>query len=92
MNAIEIHKLSKNYGKVQALQEVSFEVQQGELFGLIGPDGAGKTTLFRLLTTLLNPDSGYATIDGYDINKDYLSIRSRVGYMPGRFSSTPTCQ
>ena len=64
MNAIEIHKLSKSYGKVQALQEVSFEVQQGELFGLIGPDGAGKTTLFRLLTTLLNPDSGYATIDG----------------------------
>ena len=89
MNAIEIHKLSKSYGKVQALQEVSFEVQQGELFGLIGPDGAGKTTLFRLLTTLLNPDSGYATIDGYDINKDYLSIRSRVGYMPGRFSLYP---
>lgn len=89
MNAIEIHKLSKSYGKVQALQEVSFEVRQGELFGLIGPDGAGKTTLFRLLTTLLNPDSGYATIDGYDINKDYLSIRSRVGYMPGRFSLYP---
>ena len=89
MNAIEIHNLSKSYGKVQALKNISFEVQQGELFGLIGPDGAGKSTLFRLLTTLLNPDEGSAKIDGLDIVKDYRLIRSRVGYMPGRFSLYP---
>jgi ABC-2 type transport system ATP-binding protein len=64
MNAIEIHNLSKSYGKVQALKNISFEVQQGELFGLIGPDGAGKSTLFRLLTTLLNPDEGSAKLMG----------------------------
>lgn len=89
MNAIEVHNLSKSYGKVNALKEVSFEVQKGELFGLIGPDGAGKTTLFRLLTTLLNPDSGSAMVDGFDIVKDYHSIRSKIGYMPGRFSLYP---
>lgn len=89
MNAIEIHNLSKSYGKVQALKNISFEVQQGELFGLIGPDGAGKSTLFRLLTTLLNPDEGSAKIDGFDMVKDYRLIRSRVGYMPGRFSLYP---
>lgn len=89
MNAIEIHNLSKSYGKVQALKNISFEVQQGELFGLIGPDGAGKSTLFRLLTTLLNPDEGSAKIDGLDMGKDYRLIRSRVGYMPGRFSLYP---
>lgn len=89
MGAIEIHNLSKSYGKVQALDNVSFSVERGELFGLIGPDGAGKTTLFRLLTTLLNPDAGSAKVDGYDIKKDYLAIRSRVGYMPGRFSLYP---
>ena len=89
MNALEIHNLSKSYGKVQALKNISFEVQQGELFGLIGPDGAGKSTLFRLLTTLLNPDEGSAKIDGLDMVKDYRLIRSRVGYMPGRFSLYP---
>ena len=89
MSAIEVHNLSKSYGKVQALDSVSFSVERGELFGLIGPDGAGKTTLFRLLTTLLNPDSGSAEVDGCDIAKDYLAIRSRVGYMPGRFSLYP---
>ncbi len=89
MNAIEIHNLSKSYGKVQALKNILFEVQQGELFGLIGPDGAGKSTLFRLLTTLLNPDEGSAKIDGLDMVKDYRLIRSRVGYMPGRFSLYP---
>lgn len=89
MNAIEIHNLSKSYGKVQALKNISFEVQQGELFGLIGPDGAGKSTLFRLLTTLLNPNEGSAKIDGLDMVKDYRLIRSRVGYMPGRFSLYP---
>lgn len=88
MKAIEIHNLSKSYnkGKTQALSDISLEVERGELFGLIGPDGAGKTTLFRLLTTLLKPDAGSATVDGYDIVKEYRSIRSRVGYMPGRFS------
>ena len=89
MSAIEVHNLSKSYGKVQALDSVSFSVERGELFGLIGPDGAGKTTLFRLLTTLLNPDSGSAEVDGCDTAKDYLAIRSRVGYMPGRFSLYP---
>lgn len=86
MNAITIDNLSKSYGKVKALDGVSFEVHRGELFGLIGPDGAGKSTLFRLLATLLNADSGSALIDGYDIVKDYREIRSRIGYMPGRFS------
>lgn len=91
MKAIEIDNLSKSYnkGKVQALSSVSFEVERGELFGLIGPDGAGKTTLFRLLATLLSPDAGSATVDGYDIVKEYHAIRSRVGYMPGRFSLYP---
>ena len=89
MGAIEIDSLSKRYGNVRALDSVSFMVERGELFGLIGPDGAGKTTLFRLLTTLLNADEGSAKVDGYDIQADYLAIRSRVGYMPGRFSLYP---
>ncbi len=89
MNVIDVNGLSKSFGKVKALESVSFSVKRGELFGLIGPDGAGKTTLFRLLTTLLNPDKGVATVDGLDIIKDYLKIRSRVGYMPGRFSLYP---
>ena len=89
MNAIEIKNISKSYGEIKALDNVSFEVKKGELFGLIGPDGAGKTTLFRLLTTLINPDAGSATVDGLDIMKDYREIRTRVGYMPGRFSLYP---
>lgn len=89
MNAIEIDRLSKRFGDVQALDAVSFSVAKGELFGLIGPDGAGKTTLFRLLATLLTPDGGSARVDEFDIVKDYLSIRSQVGYMPGRFSLYP---
>ena len=88
-NAIEINGLIKCYGKVTALDGVSFDVRQGELFGLIGPDGAGKTTLFRLLTTLLNPDNGTATVDGMDIVAEYKQIREVVGYMPGRFSLYP---
>jgi ABC-type multidrug transport system ATPase subunit len=86
MNAIDVNSLSKSFGEVKALESVSFSVRRGELFGLIGPDGAGKTTLFRLLATLLDPDKGTATVDGLDIVKDYLAIRSRIGYMPGRFS------
>ena len=89
MEAIEVYHISKRFGSVQALDSVSFTVRPGELFGLIGPDGAGKTTLFRLLTTLLTPDSGSAKVDGYDIVRDYLAIRSHVGYMPGRFSLYP---
>ena len=88
-NAIEVRGLTKRYGSLTALDGVSFEVGRGELFGLIGPDGAGKTTLFRMLTTLLNPDGGTATVDGYDIVHDYRAIRAQVGYMPGRFSLYP---
>ena len=82
--AIVAKELVKRYGKLTALDRVSFEVGRGELFGMIGPDGAGKTTLFRLLTTLLVPDSGEATVDGLNIVADYKEIRRRVGYMPGR--------
>jgi len=89
MNVIEVNNLSKSFGKVKALDSVSFSVTRGELFGLIGPDGAGKTTLFRLLTTLINPNEGSATIEGLDISKDYRKIRPLLGYMPGRFSLYP---
>ena len=84
--SISINDVTKNYGSICALDNVSFEVEKGELFGLIGPDGAGKTTLFRILTTLLVPDSGTVTVEGLDAIKDYKRIRSIVGYMPGRFS------
>ena len=90
MASVVVNNLSKNYGTkkavVNAVQGVSFEVEKGELFGIIGPDGAGKTSLFRMLTTLLLPDGGTATVDGSDIVKDYKAIRNKVGYMPGRFS------
>ena len=89
MNAVEINNIIKTYGKkkeVTALSDISFTVPQGELFGIIGPDGAGKTSLFRILTTLLLADSGTATVDGFDVLKNYKEIRKRVGYMPGRFS------
>lgn len=77
---------SYNNGNVQAVKDVSFEVEKGELFGLIGPDGAGKTSIFRILTTLLLPDSGSAFVNGMDVRKDIKAIRSVVGYMPGKFS------
>ena len=86
MNAIEVSHISKSYGKVKALTDVSFTVGQGEVFGLIGPDGAGKTTLFRILCTLLLPDQGSATVDGFNVVRQMAEIRRRVGYMPGRFS------
>lgn len=86
MQAIEVSHISKSYGKVRALDDVSFSVGQGEVFGLIGPDGAGKTTLFRILCTLLLADHGTASVDGYDVVGQMRQIRSRVGYMPGRFS------
>lgn len=90
MPAVIVNNITKRYGKknavVTALKEISFEVDKGELFGIIGPDGAGKTSLFRILTTLLLPEGGTASVDGFDVVKDYKAIRKRVGYMPGRFS------
>ena len=86
MTSINIKNLSKSYGDTRAVQNLSLEVKKGELFGLIGPDGAGKTTTFRMLTTLILPDEGSATVEGSDIVRDYKQIRNCVGYMPGRFS------
>lgn len=86
---IDIRGISKSYGKVKALENVSLSVNRGELFGLIGPDGAGKSTLYRILTSLLAPDSGHATVLGYDIASDYRAIRRNIGYMPERFSLYP---
>lgn len=83
---VVVKGVSKNYGKVEALKEVSFAVERGEIFGLIGPDGAGKSTLFRILTTLLLADKGTAIVNGLDVVTDYKLIRTKVGYMPGRFS------
>lgn len=83
---IEIAGVSKAYAQVQAVQNVSLSVNKGELFGLIGPDGAGKTTLFRILTTLLLPDKGYATVAGHNTVTDYKKLRRILGYMPGKFS------
>ncbi|RLD48827.1 MAG: ABC transporter ATP-binding protein [Bacteroidetes bacterium] len=84
--AIIISGISKNYGDISAIKQLSVEIQKGEIFGLIGPDGAGKTTLIRILTTLLLADEGFAVLEGLDIVKDYKKIRKIVGYMPGRFS------
>ncbi|WP_343328211.1 ABC transporter ATP-binding protein [Polaribacter staleyi] len=83
---ITINNISKSYKKVKALENISFEVKPGELFGLIGPDGAGKTTLFRVLTTLLIANEGTASVAGFDVIRNYKSIRKNVGYMPGKFS------
>jgi ABC-2 type transport system ATP-binding protein len=84
-----VRGLGKSFGPTVALDDVAFEVRPGELFGLVGPDGGGKTTLFRILTTLLIPDTGSATVLGRDVVKDLWEIRARVGYMPGRFSLYP---
>ena len=89
MQSVVAENIIKTYGKkkeVTALSDISFDVLQGELFGIIGPDGAGKTSLFRILTTLLLADSGKVSIDGLDAVKDYKTIRKRIGYMPGKFS------
>lgn len=86
---IELKDISKRYGDVQALSGVSLDVNEGELFGLIGPDGAGKTTLYRILTTLTRPDSGEARVLGHDVCKEYRDIRRKIGYMPERFSLYP---
>lgn len=86
MAAVSVRHIIKSYGSVPALRDLSFEVGEGEIYGIIGPDGAGKTTLFRILTTLLLADSGEAEVEGYDVVRDYKTIRSIIGYMPGRFS------
>lgn len=86
MNTIKTENIGKSYAGITALQGISLEIRSGELFGLIGPDGAGKTTLFRILTTLLLPDQGTASVCGVDVVRDYRQIRKRVGYMPGHFS------
>ena len=87
--AIEISGLSRHYGPVAALDDVSFSVGRGEMFGLIGPDGAGKSTLYKILATLLRPDSGSARVLGLDVVRDYRRLRTRIGYMPERFSLYP---
>ena len=88
-NVIEVNGVSKSYGKIRALDNVSFSVKEGEMFGLIGPDGAGKSSLYRMLATLLLPDSGTLTVLGLECVKDYRALRSKIGYMPERFSLYP---
>jgi len=83
---VSCSNISKKYASVEALKDITFDVSQGEIFGVIGPDGSGKTTLFRILTTLMLADSGTATVNGLDVVKDFKAIRNSVGYMPGRFS------
>ena len=85
-SSIIANNVTKRYGERLALDAISFDVRKGELFGFIGPDGAGKTSLFRMITTLLVPDSGSITVEGLDIVKDYVKLRKILGYMPGRFS------
>jgi len=86
MKTLEIYNLTKKYKNLVALNNISFTVNKGTLFGVIGPDGAGKSTLFRIIATLLNFESGRVQVDGYDVLKDYKMIRKIIGYMPGRFS------
>jgi ABC-type multidrug transport system ATPase subunit len=86
MNMIKVQNITKSYGSVEAVKGISFEVDEGEIFGLIGPDGAGKTTIFHILTTLRKAASGKAEVMGLDVVDDYRKIRSEVGYMPGRFA------
>lgn len=86
MNVVSVKNINKSYANQKALNDISFDVEAGEIFGIIGPDGAGKTTLFRILTTLLLPDSGVVSVTDLDVLKDFEEIRKQVGYMPGRFS------
>lgn len=84
--SVEIKNISKSYNKIKAVTDISLDIERSEIFGFIGPDGAGKTTLFRIFTTLLIPDEGTVKVEGYDVVKDFKKIRTFVGYMPGRFS------
>lgn len=86
---IKVDNISKHYGSVEALKNISFEVEGKEIFGLIGPDGAGKSTLFRILATLILPDGGTARVAGLNVASDYHKLRTYIGYMPGRFSLYP---
>ncbi len=86
MKSVIVNNISKSYKRKIALRNICFEVEKGELFGVIGPDGAGKTSLFRIMTTLILADQGKVKIEGYDVVKDYKKIRNIIGYMPGRFS------
>lgn len=86
---VSCRSIHKSYGKLEALHDISFDVSSGEIFGIIGPDGAGKTTLFRILTSLMLADKGTASVDGFDVVTDYRSIRKIIGYMPGKFSLYP---
>lgn len=88
-NLIDIRGLTKDYGRTTALREVTFSVPEGSIFGLIGPDGAGKTTLYRILATLLTPDRGTATVAGLDVVREFRQLRTLIGYMPERFSLYP---
>jgi len=89
MPEIAIQQINKRFGKIQALKDINITVENGEVFGLVGPDGAGKSTLFNILTTLLKPDSGQVEVLGLDVVKDYLQIRQVIGYLPGVFSLYP---
>lgn len=89
MFAIKVDNLSKSFGKLKALDNISFEINKGEVFGLIGPDGAGKSTMFNILTTLMLPSSGTVKVLNYDIIKQYKKIRSKIGFLPGTFSLYP---
>jgi ABC-type multidrug transport system ATPase subunit len=86
MISVQVQDIKKSYGETLAVENINFDVNQAELFGLIGPDGAGKTTIFRILTSLILPDEGKAVLNGYDVIRDYKKIRQTIGYMPGRFS------
>ena len=86
VSTIEVKNVSKTFGKVKALRDVSFSVEKGEIFGLIGPDGAGKTTLFRILASLLLPEGGTVSVDGSDTKSQMKEVRHILGYMPGKFS------
>jgi len=86
MESVVVDNVKKCYGQVSALKGVSFSAHKGEIFGLIGPDGSGKSTLFKIMTTLLLPDSGTVKVAGYDVLKDYIEIRNIIGYMPSKFS------
>lgn len=86
MQGVATENICKMYGAIKALDDISFDIPAGSLFGFIGPDGAGKTTLFRILTTVLKADKGTAEVCSLDVEKDYKKIRQIAGYMPGRFS------